>query len=207
MFSHQLTDLKLVAEGCDMRNAIALIAAGVMTLGAAAPAQAALGVQCANSDITPTATKCAGFVLGNAVGGQDTSPTNAALLAELGYTGSLAGIELIENLGGATNINFNTLLVGQTIIGVHYGNGQGSPGRPAGSQGDGGDTAFYLFNAGAGLDTFTLNFNSSSNVRLYQTGVAAVPEAGTWAMMLIGFGAIGASMRRRRGTNVSAQIA
>jgi hypothetical protein len=28
--------------------------------------------------------------------------------------------------------------------------------------------------------------------------LAPVPEPGTWAMMLIGFGAIGASMRRRR---------
>jgi hypothetical protein len=29
--------------------------------------------------------------------------------------------------------------------------------------------------------------------------MAAVPEPGTWAMMLLGFGAIGFSMRRRRG--------
>jgi hypothetical protein len=34
------------------------------------------------------------------------------------------------------------------------------------------------------------------NIRL--TAVAAVPEPGTWAMMLIGFGAIGASVRRAR---------
>ena len=31
-------------------------------------------------------------------------------------------------------------------------------------------------------------------------GAGAVPEPGTWAMMLIGFGAVGFAMRRRRRT-------
>ena len=35
----------------------------------------------------------------------------------------------------------------------------------------------------------------------------SVPEAGTWAMMLLGFGAIGAAMRRRRGQAMPQQIA
>ena len=54
------------------------------------------------------------------------------------------------------------------------------------------------------------NFNGGYrlNVSLTAPGttMGAVPEPGTWTMMLIGFGAIGASMRRRR-TNVVAQIA
>lgn len=85
----------------------------------------------------------------------------------------------------------------------------GSPGRPAGGQGngDGGDTAFYRFNAGAGVDIFNLNFNSGSTVTLFQTGVRAVPEPGTWAMMLLGFGGIGYSLRRRRKIGTIAQLA
>ena len=41
--------------------------------------------------------------------------------------------------------------------------------------------------------------------RVYVT--AAVPEPGTWALMLIGFGAIGASLRRRRSARPVAQLA
>jgi hypothetical protein len=46
-----------------------------------------------------------------------------------------------------------------------------------------------------------INFTTSSDV------AAAVPEPGTWAMMLVGFGAIGASMRRRRQMGAIAQMA
>jgi hypothetical protein len=35
------------------------------------------------------------------------------------------------------------------------------------------------------------------------TVTAAVPEPGTWAMMLLGFGAIGVAMRRRRSSHIS----
>lgn len=37
--------------------------------------------------------------------------------------------------------------------------------------------------------------------------IGAVPEPGTWAMMLVGFGAIGASMRRRRRVSAVPQMA
>ena len=180
------------------------------TLMVAAPAAAQTA--CQNSDITVpggTVIDCAGFVFGNPIndGGGEGIPGNglsaneeqmASLLLELGfvYTGDSNGIEQIFSDSNPL-INFNTLLTGNTIIGVHYGNGQGSPGRPPGTQGDGNDTAFYLFDAGAGVDSFTLNFNSSSTVTLFQTG-NQVPEPGTWAMMLLGFGVVGSAMRRRR---------
>ncbi len=37
-----------------------------------------------------------------------------------------------------------------------------------------------------------------SNAVLYTTGAGAVPEPGTWLMMILGFGAIGASLRARK---------
>ena len=196
----------------------ATLAATALTFAMPAAAQ----VQCQNTDITVpggTVLDCAGFVYGNPInsGGGEGIPGNglsaneeqmAALLLELGfvYNGDSNGIEQVFSNSNPL-INFNTLLTGNTIIGVHYGNGQGSPGRPAGSPSESDDTAFYLFNAGAGVDMFTLNFNSSSTVTLFQTGGNSVPEPGTWAMMLLGFGAAGAAMRRRRRFAMLPQIA
>lgn len=68
-------------------------------------------------------------------------------------------------------------------------------------------------------DTYSVNLtatfgngNSPTSLTSYaQVGggylAAAVPEPATWAMMLVGFGAIGFSMRRQRKTRVLAQVA
>lgn len=51
---------------------------------------------------------------------------------------------------------------------------------------------------------FTSSFVNASST----AAVAAVPEPGTWAMMLLGFGAVGFGMRRRRrNTSLLPQIA
>lgn len=64
-----------------------------------------------------------------------------------------------------------------------------------------------LASAGDFTFSFTANGNAAKdfvidNVFLAPTGeqisVSGVPEAGTWAMMMLGFGAIGAASRRRR---------
>lgn len=156
----------------------------------ATPSYAATPIACKNTDIGPTAIDCRGFVFGNAIGSASSEP----LLAELGYVGAAKpGIETLIDLNGLKDINFSTLLFGETVIGVHYGNGTGSPGA-----GDGQDTAFYKFDAGTtGLDTFKLNYGASSNVRLYKTGVGAVPEPSTWMFMLLGMTGVGFAMRRK----------
>lgn len=70
------------------------------------------------------------------------------------------------------------------------------------------DDTFSLrprLNVGAG--TFTLNIqgtpgtqNGSLGGNVAFAAGTAVPEPGTWALMLLGFGAVGFSMRRRRHT-------
>lgn len=42
-----------------------------------------------------------------------------------------------------------------------------------------------------------------SQVTVTRAATSPVPEAATWAMMVIGFGALGATMRRRQQANVT----
>ena len=72
-----------------------------------------------------------------------------------------------------------------------------------------------LFTGPASNPTFnTGTFNLSggftagaATLTITRAAVAAVPEPGTWAMMLIGFGAMGVSLRRRRQTRSALQAA
>ncbi|UUR06948.1 PEPxxWA-CTERM sorting domain-containing protein [Sphingomonas glaciei] len=68
---------------------------------------------------------------------------------------------------------------------------------------------FFGFSATGGdtIRSIAFDTNGSGVVDLRQVrlgGVAAaVPEPGTWALMLVGFGAVGVSMRRRRTTHIA----
>jgi hypothetical protein len=73
--------------------------------------------------------------------------------------------------------------------------------RPAGSRGFYGFTSSAAisevrFIARSGIETYTFD-----NLRFGQA--AAVPEPATWAMMLGGFGLVGASIRRKRASSAS----
>jgi hypothetical protein len=174
--------------------AAALASAGFV----AAPSQAATVVtSCASlgiDDIIPNAEQCVGYYDKNVLktsAGDFASADEVTALNILGLTGPIKVLEKLDNSG-----DFATLLNGLTFIGVHYGAGNGPVNNP------GGVTAFYRFNAGTNLDSIGFTNGSVSGVALYSTG-AAVPEPATWALMLGGFGFIGASMRRRHRTSVT----
>jgi PEP-CTERM motif len=189
----------------------------------AQPAPVVLPV-CALSDLSPGAAACSGFFQGNLL--NNSSPDVAAQLGALNaiglsnWDGSLAEPQL--NLSSSL-VDFQTALNGVTWIGIHFGAGTNSPSP----QTPGGVTGFYRFDAGANLASFLLSYGSASAARLYATGsapvipppvttptndpvppsmdpppgnggVGAVPEPATWAMMILGFGAAGALLRRRR---------
>ncbi len=175
----------------------------------AMPANATLmlgNTPCSLTDIVPTATSCAGWYSGNLNGGKpdmlaDSAMALNALLGVNTYTSAnLKWLEPIPSTSG-NSIDFATPLFGDTIFSVHVGGANGSNG--IGYSG----TAFYRFDAGnlvGGLDSIGLNVGGLSNARLYSTGtyVTSVPEPATWAMMIIGFGAVGAAMRQHRRTSV-----
>ena len=70
-------------------------------------------------------------------------------------------------------------------------------------------TSFDILDSDAfvqnGRDFYTINLNTGALTRvgtldrtLFGIAVAAVPEPASWAMMLVGFGVVGGTMRRRR---------
>lgn len=160
---------------------------------------------CTLADLSTGASACSGFFQGNLLSNNSSDlSAQANGLAAIGlanWNGALAEPQI--NLGGNPLVNFQTALNGVTWIGVHFGGGANSPSPHT----PGGVTAFYRFDAGVNLDSFTVPYGSASAARLYSTGpllpsniqgVTAVPEPAAWALMILGFGTAGAVLRRRR---------
>src|SRR5438045_1956526 len=151
--------------------------------------------------VTPDAIACAGYYTGNILNGSSTDILNqqnaiASLPGTFTWDGNWSALEnstspdlVITALSGA---NSNQLNIGETlfvevIIGAHFGNVAGSPGNVS---------VFWLFDLGTtGASFITLdNTQGFSNAALYEDGGTHLPEPSTRAMMLFGFGAIGAAM-------------
>lgn len=159
-----------------------------------------IAATCAASDISITGASCIGFISGNLNGNK---PSLSEINNNLGAWGvhlsaPVASSSMLSGLSGTT-INFGQQLYGDTIVGMHYGNVIDALGHKSNNV-----TAFYRFDAGngAGVDTFTTKYGSLSNATLYSTGtapvMAAVPEPGTYAMLLAGLGLMGFVARRRQ---------
>ena len=159
---------------------------------------------CAMSDIglSASAGSCFGWTEGNFNSGNGGDKTFSAtvinnLLGVSSYSGTtLNWLENFNVSGGS--VNFNTLLTGLTIVAFHVG-GAGGNSTGVGYQ----STAWYAFDAGTtGIDVLSFNRGGLSNARLYSTGTCltcqAVPEPDAWALMILGFGGVGAALRSRR---------
>ena len=112
-----------------------------------------------------------------------SSGVNAVLSLTSGQTGTLNFF---------ANNNLVAPLFSFNLSGLFTANGQGA--LPGGG--------LTLTNA-TQIDGTTIAAGSSGTLAV----TAAVPEPATWAMMLVGFGAMGVSLRRRRKPTMLAQLA
>ncbi len=182
------------------RRVSALALAAACLVGTSTPASAALvlgATNCANTNISPTASACSGWYVGNLVSGNatDLADSATAVNALLGTSFTGATLPILETLPSLSGnaINFATLLTGTSVLAVHVGGAVG-----AGGIGYSG-TAFFKVNNGG--DILTLNLPGLSNARLFTNGTPSVPEPATWLLMMLGFGGIGLAMRKRNGTS------
>lgn len=209
-----------------MMAAVAAIGGIAIGLGATSQAGAValtdltIVTSCALGDISPAASACTGFYEGNLLNNAgDNKQYQQLALASMGFTWD--GSTILEEdtttdndvTGFLGQIDFSNNLAGTFFFGIHFGNGQNSPG--GGGRFGTDTTAFYKVEGGSGVDFVNLLYNSGSTARLYGVvandpcvttptapgcggGETSVPEPGTWALMIMGFGGAGYMLRRRR---------
>jgi hypothetical protein len=211
-----------MTEGKQMRRKIYIALAAASAIAAASPAYAAVtptNDPCTYGYVTG-AIACQGYYGGNLITGTTGSATTTAendainlLLTNAvsqgpGYTPPYTGLDYDTVLGAVTGLNgsatldFGSLnLSGLTIVGAHFGNNIDSDPNNI--------TAFWLLDLGsATTHKITLtNGQGSSNAQIFATGTPALPEPGTWAMMLLGFGGIGLTMRKKATKTPLMQVA
>ena len=147
------------------------------------------------TDLSVQATQCTGWysgnLLNNGLAGANVTAQQAAL-STIGFNWdgnwNLVDLTKVNASGLDKNVfDFNGMLNGDVWIGIHKGKG-GNDGYEG--------TAFFRLTA-SNLDSVSLNLKGASSAVVYAQQ-SPVPEPGTWAMLLFGFGALGAAMRRRR---------
>ena len=115
-------------------------------------------------------------------------------LTPIGF--NLANATISSSALGGNNIDFTSVLL----------NGSAFALNPAGTFEFGSRAAISLI--AGGNNTLIVNGTNTGNSAFAGTltfaAQSAVPEPSTWAMMLLGFGAVGFSMRRKRPTFLQA---
>jgi hypothetical protein len=181
----------------------AMLSAAFAIAAVTATPASANHVACADSmdNFVPEALDCVGFFDGNVLGGSadQLAAQQSAIDELLGPGFNLDDLTKIEGPSDDTTLDFGMALLGDVVIGIHFGGAQGQDDNV-----DNG-TGFFLFH----FDTPTTGITTTIpgfSAMVFTPG-GAVPEPGTWAMMLMGFGAAGYAMRRRRRVGSIAQVA
>jgi hypothetical protein len=168
----------------------ALLAAAA-SLAVCAPAFAAFPDDCSVTDLSPNATACAGVFTNN--GGNNLGAGNTAIadltasFGDLGWSLSVAELPFSGDTSGT--ITIDPAVSGPFAIALKAGSATSDAGY-----------SLYYFD-GSFTDIGSLDYSGTpagkglSHASLY---VGAIPEPGTWALMLAGMVGIAGMSRRRR---------
>lgn len=174
-----------------------LRAAIVAAMFVSAPAHAAVSVDgaCTNDLVLAAGSSLRGCADRYDSDVLDTvkDPELNAALAKLGYDGptvtyrGLPGSAILGSLNGSHTVNFPGVFNGTVYVGVQYDDAKGGPGKSM--------TIYKI--AASDLDRITLNRKAGSAVVLAAVP-SRLPEAATWGMLLLGFGAVGFALRKAK---------
>ena len=204
-----------------MKKLATLVAASTLAVAAAVPASAAIIVTASPGAVQPPENVLA-----------DTSMTGTTVMGTTNQTNTLVSISSNEALtsttsngqarfiaadGSALDVGNIFLTSGGTFTSAEFNlfNASADTGSVAITVNGvtqnfavGNGQNFFGFSATGGDTISSISFNTNGSgvqdLRQVRVGgiAAAVPEPGTWALMLFGFGAVGVSMRRRRTTHI-----
>ena len=178
-----------------MRNLVlGLVGAATLVLGSTA-ANAALTVTACDASLDNGCSQDNSLAPAQStISWSDSNVGASPFSAVIDFNNTLGGDYYASLTTASPNVFFNTLTIYALLGGVPTGS--------AVMQYSGGPThAITLLPASFGAGNYRLTFGGTTSGGGGEAGTlsffAAVPEPSTWAMMLIGFGAIGLTMRRR----------
>lgn len=144
------------------------------------------------------AVGCQGFFTGNIFNQSDAAIQQTAVgnlgASFNGVFGSLPSGSLSGN-----TVGFGQTLYGVTIVGMHFGNIANPNNLNFVGQGNNENVSVlwkFDFGTTGAAGVTLLDTRGFSNAALYNANlVPPIPEPGTWAMLILGFGAVGGAMR------------
>jgi hypothetical protein len=132
--------------------------------------------------------------------GFGSSGNFAAVLANGSYSVAFAASSVFSFVLGSLD-TYNTLLLSfedGTSLSLAGGDIKGGGAFTSGSTGSATSNGLVTYNAGTGPRMVGATFTSTDNSFEFDNLAAnGVPEPATWALMILGFGAVGGALRRR----------
>jgi hypothetical protein len=171
------------------RQILGLIGAAAFTIGTAANATVTVNDTSFEATDGPDTTGTT-----TTIGYTDTDLDNPSFSEFLTFTNDLAGVYSLTLSTSSLSVDFTSAILTLTS--------DGSTVATLTSGFDNGTTEFWQVSGvtlGSGQYTLLVDGDNSDTGALEGSiTISAVPEPGTWGMMLLGFGAAGYAMRRRR---------